>query len=283
MSAMKYSQPQKLIEKSDTCFCDPKYIYETSNKRDYKGLDGEPACDARPPTSKFYSDTNTGETGYKEEFGWKSIIREKNNDWPEPSAGQRKNNPHPKETFMVWKFQNTDPNTEKHTKDELLHEICQDKIRSTYQVDYKGLQQGQKKSARDSAKYLSEVKHEPPKTLNTTIRVDYQSPNFRDDLNGHTTRYGCNSNKRAPAKGAVPTCVRGVGTLYDTSYSKEYIKKESKVKNSHYAHKDISEYLQNMSVNEKQVIANMLDSVKGNKTGDEVQNRISGWDGPSWK
>ena len=45
-------------------------------------------------------------------------------------------NPHPKETFMVWKFPNKLPTAEQlKLKEQLMEEICQDKIRSTYQVN----------------------------------------------------------------------------------------------------------------------------------------------------
>ena len=44
-------------------------------------------------------------------------------------------NPHPKETFMVWKFPSKVPIEENgYPNEHMMKEICKDKIRSTYQV-----------------------------------------------------------------------------------------------------------------------------------------------------
>ena len=68
---------------------------------------------------------------------------------------------------------------------------------------------------------------------------------------------------------------------YDTSYKTEY-STENKRQNG--GNPDISSYIGNMSLNEKKVIANMLNAVKKETDGKaKAQERISGWDGPSWK
>ena len=44
-------------------------------------------------------------------------------------------NPHPQETFMVWKFSSKVPiDKNGYPNEHMMKEICKDKIRSTYQV-----------------------------------------------------------------------------------------------------------------------------------------------------
>ena len=73
---MSYSAPDHLSTDEYNTSSGPTDFYLTSNKRDYTGLSGLPAINARPCTSKFYTKTDTGETGYKEEFGWKTVVKE---------------------------------------------------------------------------------------------------------------------------------------------------------------------------------------------------------------
>ena len=78
----------------------------------------------------------------------------------------------------------------------------------------------------------------------------------------------------------VPTVIRGAPAMnlqYDTSYTTEYAAENKRQNN-------ISSYIDNMSKNEKKVIVDMLNTV--NKVANErnkEQERISGWDGPTWK
>ena len=67
-------------------------------------------------------------------------------------------------------------------------------------------------------------------------------------------------------------------TMYDTSYTEEFANKDD---DNETVPSDLSDYIKNMSVNEKRVISKMLHSVNGK--GKESVERISSWDGPSWK
>jgi len=281
MSELSYSVPQRLLEKDATM---EKHFYETSNKRDFKGLSGYPAENARPSTSTFYSETETGDTTYDKEFGWK-VVKKQNCERHGTASGQRKNNPHPKETFMVWKFPDNQPLGDqlKLNKEELMQEICQDKIRSTYQVDYLGCKQGEKKK-RNPIPILTDNKQDDPEyTLNTTVRVDYQEPSYKGNLSGNTTRYGCNGKKVSPAVGVVPTVIHRsplMKTFYDTSYTDEFANNDNK-NMSRNDKPDLNNYMKHLSLKEKSVISSMLQSVNG-QTHEPV-DRISSWDGPSWK
>jgi len=286
---MAYSLPDRLPGKKHAS----NTQYETSNMRDYKGLSGVPAQNARPSTSTFYTDTQSGDSGYSEDFAWKTIEKE------EPTragsaSGQRKNNPHPLETFMVWKFPNKILESDNAMKAELLKELCEDKIRSTYQVDYMGLNQGEETTFRQPENFVTYVqKHIPPKTLNSTVRVDYQAPeNDLGNLQGNTTRYGCNSKKVVPAIGVVPTVIKRSPSMkptYDTSYTAEYAtQEEDDMKVYVDMYPDLTQYMKNMTTKEKDVVKKMLkaaqETQEDNKgDGERVQERISGWDGPSWK
>lgn len=278
-----YSVPEKFPgedQQHDTT------LYETSNMRDYKGLPGSPAANGRPSTSTFYSDTGTGQTGYNEDFGWKSMKREmplKSGS----SSGQRKNNPHPLETFMVWKFPDKMTMDDNEMKESLLKELCEDKIRSTYEVDYTGLKQGEASTFRQTEHFADHIqRHIPRKTLGSTARVDYQTP--ENILERNTTRYGCNEKKDKCAVGVVPTVVKRSPLMkpnYETSYSEGFgTREEDNVKAYLTQYPDLAQYTKNMSVKEKKVVQSMLEALRiaDCEEGKKVE-RISGWDGPSWK
>jgi len=284
---MAYSIPDSLLVKQNN---DISTLYETSNMRDYKGLPGSPANNGRPGTSNFYSNTNTGDTKYNEDFGWKTVETEIPTK-AGSASGQRNNNPHPKETFMVWKFPHKISESDDVMKESLLKELCEDKIRSTYQVDYMGLKQGEKSTFRHPENFITHVKkHMPPHTLSSTVRVDYQTPETDlGNLQGNTTRYGCNAKKVIPAIGVVPTVIHRSPLMkptYDTSYTDEFTnQEEDNIKVSVSQYPDLTQFIKNMSVKEKGVVNKMFSYVKkGVEDQPEViQQRISGWDGPSWK
>lgn len=64
-------------------------------------------------------------------------------------------------------------------------------------------------------------------------------------------------------------------TCYGTSYGDEFANRES-----------MAEYLKSMSTKEREVVKDLFDNVYKNKEKKEKKKgveRISKWDGPSWK
>lgn len=245
-----YSVPENLLEEDYSSSQDPRYFYETSNKRDYTGASGTPAPSARPNTSAFYSKTETEVTGYSTEFGWKQVNRETIGK-PGTASGQRKNKPHPSKEFLEWRFRSKPyEEGDNNLQQALLEELCRDKIRSTYQVDYE-------QSKQERATDLPQLNlKDAPYTINTTIRADYQPINVKDkSLESNTTRYGCNNKKTAPAIGAVPASYLKANLSYCCPKA------------------------ENSSQNQQQL--DRQDG-SGRQDGNGSQERISQWEGPSW-
>ena len=74
----------------------------------------------------------------------------------------------------------------------------------------------------------------------------------------------------------VPTVIHRSKTQYDTSYTDEFMSKDVGEGNKKIP--DLSHYFKNMTVNDKKVIVDMLKTVESKSC-----ERISDWDGPSWK
>nr|XP_006814978.1 PREDICTED: uncharacterized protein LOC102805685 [Saccoglossus kowalevskii] len=126
----------------------------THYTQEYPGIDvsrNTRPAEQRPSTTKnsyqAYHELNgrLGTPHYDEQFTWKPPSKR------EPiragsSSGNRRNNPHPHESFMVWKFPKGVPEDQKlypsDLTDSMMDEICMDKCKSTYQDDYLGLPQG---------------------------------------------------------------------------------------------------------------------------------------------
>lgn len=74
---------------------------------------------------------------------------------------------------------------------------------------------------------------------------------------------------------------------YETSYSEGFgNREEGDLKVFLPQYPDLTQYTKNMSLKEKKVIENMLEALHKDTSnglhGEKVE-RISGWDGPSWK
>ncbi|XP_077984899.1 testis-expressed protein 26-like [Glandiceps talaboti] len=187
---------------------------DTHYWQEYPGIDvtkhSRPP-EERPSTTKhsYHArqdlSSRLGTPHYSEEYGSKGFQKR------EPirsgtSSGNRKNNPHPYESFMVWKFPRDVLEDQKSypfpVTDSMLGQIFHDKCKSTYQEDYLGLPQGYTvKSAYDG---YEDWKDKVPYTLDTTTRYTYQLPRQHKELAGNVTRYGSNSKRHLAATGIVP-------------------------------------------------------------------------------
>lgn len=146
------------------------------------------------------------------------------------ASGNRRNNPHPLETFMNWKF-SADAEGAGHKRlrevltEELLDRICRDQIASTYQQDYTGRKQGSRPTLQPRLPpecVAIDRRQEVPYSLDSSSRSAYQRPRLQPELRGNTVRYGCNKSKHVPAQGVVPTVIRCQPPAH-TSYQMSYM------------------------------------------------------------
>ncbi|XP_039265884.2 uncharacterized protein LOC120341444 [Styela clava] len=219
--------------------------YLTTHEREFPGYSSGLCAEAKRPmsskgfTAPYELSGPIGGTTCTQEFGWKKATKN------EPirsgtSSGNRRNNPHPHESFMVWKLPNkqsakgmitaTAPHLQyRELTNEVLDQILRDQHKSTYQCDYLGIPQGYHvKTAIDApADWRAKVR----RPLDTTVRYSYMRPQQHVELVGNTTRYGCNKKKGVAALGAVPTVtsnhvknqevIKGK-TTYDTEFRNRY-------------------------------------------------------------
>ncbi|XP_012682473.2 testis-expressed protein 26 [Clupea harengus] len=193
----------------DTKQWDP---YETSHERDfvYRPNSSKPVVGTSTPKAyqNLYTlDDPVGATVYNEEFCWKPAS--KPTCIPTGTAsGNRRNNPHPSESFLVWRLprrlrqmsaDDGRPGTSFPTEQQIA-EVLSAQYRSTYSTDYLGIPQGVQKPTKLKPLSLE-------KATNTEMRYNYREPPKKDNLQGNTTRYGCNVLHGVAPKGIVPTVV----------------------------------------------------------------------------
>ncbi|XP_066555809.1 testis-expressed protein 26 isoform X2 [Amia ocellicauda] len=279
--------------------------YETSNNRDFIYRPNSATQAVRPTTSKAYRVSYelgdpVGASFYSQEFCWKPFSKP-DHIRSGTSSGNRRNNPHPSQSFMVWQLPkqekqiSTDSRSpwKKPPSEEEIRKALTAQYRSTYKTDYLGIPQG------------FQVKHVIPAPLNwkrdiprcslTETRHHYQPPKHNPDLRSSTSRYGSNTQHRVPAKGVVPSVtyehikIQENGkqlTTYDRHFGgqKEDI---STVLNS-LQPQELHHFLQNVPEKDKVLLQRFLRSVTfGSQTKHTTDplspskpDRMSGWPGP---
>ncbi|XP_041915834.1 testis-expressed protein 26-like [Alosa sapidissima] len=199
------------MDHSDAKQWDP---YQTSHRRDfvYRPNSSEPVYGTS--TSKVHINPYTldkpvdTKTVYNEEFSWKPTSK--------PAfitgtvSGNRRNNPHPSESFMVWRLPrglrsayNGKPGTSLPSEQQITDALS-GQYRSTYRTDYLGIPQGVQKPTKLKPLSLEKM---VSYTIDTEMRHNYCKPSNKPDLQGNTTRYGCNALHGVAPKGIVPTVV----------------------------------------------------------------------------
>ncbi|XP_060551358.1 testis-expressed protein 26-like isoform X2 [Ruditapes philippinarum] len=203
--------------------------YQTSYNRDYPLKQPIDTVALRPMTSQgFAPQMGPGpDTHYETEFKNKPA-RPVTPLRPGSSSGNRANNPHPPQSFLVWKFprggwRNTEGGrwSEELTDDKIkqVHKrLCQ----STYQTDFLGSPQGF--DLKSAYSLPPDWKENVPYTLDSVQRYCYQNQTNPESLQVPTNRYGSNTKKHIPASGTIPTAshrhkhIRN-RTTYDRHYN----------------------------------------------------------------
>lgn len=184
--------------------------YQTSYNRDYPLKQPIDTVAIRPMTSQgFAPQMGPGpDTHYDDEYKSKPY-RPMSPQRPASSSGQRANNPHPPQSFMVWKFprggwKNTEGGSwSEQLTDEKINQVHKRLCQSTYQTDYLGTPQGfELKSAYNLP---PDWKENIPYTLDSVQRYCYQRQTNPSELQLPVNRYGSNKKKHIAASGTIPT------------------------------------------------------------------------------
>ncbi|KAM4627616.1 testis-expressed protein 26 [Polymixia lowei] len=219
--------------------------YETSQKRGFIYRPNSTSEVLLPATSESFRDSYSlsgpvGSTVYNEEFCWKLSSK------PEcirtgSASGQRRNNPHPSRSFMMWRqpkgaIQSSadgrlpwrGPPSEEKIREALTGQYC-----STYRTDFMGIPQGSdhmiNREGRLAPLYR---KRQVPHFTDTEMRDNYRQPKPKSELQGNRSRYDCDAHH-------VPTVLQShirnqqMGsnlTTYDTFFGKRATKVTSVLK-----------------------------------------------------
>ncbi|XP_046562188.1 testis-expressed protein 26-like isoform X1 [Haliotis rubra] len=205
--------------------------YKTTYKREYiKRRDPEVRA-LRPMTSQAYTNAYSlsgpvGNTTYHMEYNAKSELQQ------EPvrsgsASGNRKNNPHPSNAFMVWRFpSNKNPVPDvtpwaEEVTNEKLNQVHKRLCSSTYQTDYLGIPQGFQ--VRSAYNLPGDWRENIPYTLDSVQRYSYQGAAPQNELRVPTTRYGSNKKKQLAANGGIPTANQYLNSIKSrTTYDRHY-------------------------------------------------------------
>ncbi|XP_071781475.1 testis-expressed protein 26 [Centroberyx gerrardi] len=195
--------------------------YETSQRREFIYRPNTASEVLLSPTSKPFRDSYSqsgpfGSTLYNEDFCWKPACK------PEcirtgTASGQRRNNPHPNRSFMMWRlprgtaqssvdvrFPWKRPPSEEEIRKALTAQYC-----STYRTDFMGIPQGCGHINNAEGRLAPlHSRRQVPCCTDTEMRDNYRQPKQRSELQGIQTRRGCSAHHSASCRGIVPTVVQ---------------------------------------------------------------------------
>ncbi|XP_030836941.1 testis-expressed protein 26 [Strongylocentrotus purpuratus] len=210
----------------------------TSYRNDYPVKPFTHHQNARPSTTNtayrksFDPSGPVGMTHYNDVHGDKGYNKAEPYHRTGSSSGARKNNPHPFESFMVWKLPKNALNDHDQLyphplTDQMMEEIMRDKCLSTYQTDYLGIPQGYQ--VRTAMEDYVDWREKVPYSHESTTRAIYQAPRQHKDLTNNISRFGCNRNINRPSTGIVPNTSTArhemhlrKATSYDHFYNKPF-------------------------------------------------------------
>ncbi|XP_072249170.1 testis-expressed protein 26 [Leuresthes tenuis] len=262
--------------------------YETSHRKQFVYQpNSAPEILLRPTSTAFidsYSKSGyIGSTEYNKEFCWKPVSK------PEcictgTASGQRRNNPHPSQAFMVWRvprdatpsyeyvaFPSKCPPAEGEIHKAIKAQYC-----STYTRDFMGVHQGHddiKKAHGQLTPVQSRHCMQVPLPTETKMIVNYREPKQKPQLLAHFLQY----SKRDPhvaCCGIVPTVVqRHINTqqrgLNLTTYDQFCEKRVSNVKNSLLS-QDLQKLHESLPEEEKMAVKTTLNRDSCPKNGEKV-------------
>lgn len=171
----------------------------------------------RPTTTKAIRNPYSlcgpmGSTVYDEDFHWKPASKSDSISTGSAS-GNRRNNPHPSQSFMVWRLPKRSKQASMDggsrwksppSEEEVRHALSA-QYRSTYSSDFLGIPPG----CHENHTILSplSLKHQVPYSIQTEMRHNYRHPRQKIELKGNMSRYGCNALHRVAPRGIVPTVI----------------------------------------------------------------------------
>ncbi|KAL4230144.1 Testis-expressed sequence 26 protein [Mactra antiquata] len=202
--------------------------YQTSYNRDYPLKQPIDTVALRPMTSQgFAPQMGPGpDTHYGDEFR-KKMQRPTTPLRPGTASGNRANNPHPPQSFLVWKFprggwkESEGAKWNEELTDDKINQVHKRLCQSTYQTDYLGTPQGF--SLKSAYQLPPDWKENIPYTLDSVQRYCYQKQSNPNELQVPTNRYGSNKKKQIPASGTIPTASsRHMHIRNRTTYDRHY-------------------------------------------------------------
>ncbi|XP_064636846.1 testis-expressed protein 26-like [Lineus longissimus] len=261
--------------------------YQTTYSREFVGMTGQAATEDRPSTSKGIIPSSyklSGATTYSTEFAKKPVIKAEQTR-AGSSSGNRRNNPHPKEAFMVWRFgqdqlpERPDSKWATGLTDEIMDKVVRGKCRSTYQNDYIGSRQGQKMESSSLLSDMSEdLRQNVPFSLDSSMRQAYQVPRQQPIFKGNTSRFGC--NRRVAATGTVPDTSTSqmhikTRTTYEREFSDNVPANATDLRDigRRLGAETLQKYMDTTNDNEKETLTAMLKAPNDSRCGSRSSSR----------
>ncbi|KAK0050482.1 testis-expressed sequence 26 protein [Biomphalaria pfeifferi] len=249
--------------------------YQTSYDRDYPPKLEQSVWALRPMTSQGYATTvpksqPPGPTTYDVEF-CRKYQKPATPERIGTASGNRRNNPHPSQAFMVWRFPRNsqyNPETAEKISEELtnerLNQITKRLCQSVYQSDYLGIPQGfQVKSAFNTA---PDWRDSVPYGMESNQRESYQQPFQQRELQVPVTRYGSNAQKNIPAVTVIPTANKHlIGVNGRTTYDRHYndnagpVVEQIRDVGKKLGHEALKKYYQTSSGEDKELIGKLME------------------------
>ncbi|XP_044058812.1 testis-expressed protein 26-like isoform X2 [Siniperca chuatsi] len=197
--------------------------YETSHARQFVYWPNTAAEVLLCPTSSSFIDSYSlsapfGSSVYNEDFCWKPACK------PEclrtgTASGQRRNNPHPSQSFMMWRLPRDAARSSEYVSfpwncppsERKIRKALTAQYRSTYRCDFMGMPQERRLEPVHS-------KREVPLPTDTEMRDNYRQPKQKLELLCNNSHNNNNTDPNVACRGIVPTVVqRHVHTLQKRS------------------------------------------------------------------